>query len=76
MSEQALADMIAGIEPINEDAAQAAERHLNSLTKPPGILIHGESSLPPASSTSTEWRPDALRRSARMQPAEPAPTMM
>lgn len=51
-----------------------------------GVVVHlgeahrhlepGELSLPPASSSSTECWPEALRRLARMQPAEPAPMMM
>jgi hypothetical protein len=32
--------------------------------------------VPPASISSTEKRPDADRRSASTEPAEPAPTMM
>ncbi|QYR19687.1 nicotinate-nucleotide--dimethylbenzimidazole phosphoribosyltransferase [Paenibacillus sp. sptzw28] len=38
MSEEALAKIIAGIRPLNREAVEAAERHLDSLTKPPGSL--------------------------------------
>src|SRR5688572_24835153 len=41
-----------------------------------GMWIHGERSSGPASSSSTLWRPSAVRRLARTQPAEPAPTTM
>lgn len=38
MSEKALETIIAAIGPLNESAVEAAEQHLNSLTKPPGSL--------------------------------------
>src|SRR5688572_5156377 len=40
------------------------------------MWIHGLESSPPASSSSTEWRPDAVSRFASTQPAAPAPTTM
>ncbi|CAH1197709.1 Nicotinate-nucleotide--dimethylbenzimidazole phosphoribosyltransferase [Paenibacillus plantiphilus] len=38
MSEGTLETIIAAIGPLNESAVEAAEQHLNSLTKPPGSL--------------------------------------
>ena len=44
--------------------------------KPTGTWMSGLQSRPPASSSSTELPASALRRLARTQPADPAPTMM
>src|SRR5579863_3333389 len=40
------------------------------------MWIHGSRSFPPASSSSTDLFPSAVRRLASTQPAEPAPTTM
>ena len=42
--------------------------------KPTGTWMSGLQSRPPASNSSTVWRPLAVRRLASTQPAEPAPT--
>ena len=47
----------------------------NCFAKAAGILMLGERSLPPASSTSTEASGSSLSRAATAQPAEPAPTI-
>src|SRR3954454_22256123 len=39
------------------------------------MWIHTWRSRGPASRSPTRWRPDAVRRLARTQPAEPAPTI-
>src|SRR5215212_9911374 len=44
------------------------------LAKPSGIGIHRLVASGPASSTSTLWRPEAVRRSTIGAPEEPAPT--
>ena len=38
MNEQALTNLMTLIKPLDEQAIEAAEQHLNSLTKPPGSL--------------------------------------
>jgi len=48
----------------------------NWFAKAAGILMFGERSFPPASSSSTRTDGSSLSRFASTQPAEPAPTMM
>jgi hypothetical protein len=48
---------------------------LNSLPYPSGTWIQMLLSFGPASSSSTEFFPSALKRFASTHPAEPAPTM-
>ena len=53
-----------------------AERRVERVRlNPAGTRIQSRRSLPPASSSSTRCRPDALSRLASTQPAAPAPTM-
>ncbi len=55
---------------------QIARSPVRMWAMPAGMRIHIQRSSSPASRSSTRCLPEAVRRLASTQPAEPAPTMM
>ncbi|MBW7462241.1 nicotinate-nucleotide--dimethylbenzimidazole phosphoribosyltransferase, partial [Paenibacillus sepulcri] len=70
MNEAKLNMLIQGIDPVSKETVEAAEQHLNNLTKPPGSLGRLEAIAAQIAGITGELAPDLSKRAVVVMAAD------